>query len=582
MRTVFKRIRANNKYALYPFLLTQAVFGLLVGAIVAVLFSSGASSDMTNGMVFSAGVSIVPFFLGLLMTIKHSVVCRAKEFRSLMTMGVSKQRIIRSIRFEIILGSLLAGLVGGLFGRYALLMMVKTLYGRLGGEMPEKLPSPVMAVPIIFLIVFLLGLLSSRKAVLVGLKKEKPAKRKDGRSPFKGLSVFVWISLTLTIFLSISIVAVPPSFGLVAASIYVLPFTLASSSPFLLALWATLSIAVGKKLTGWSPWTISAREVLASSGNLVFGVMILFICLPLSLFASNSAAIHAARASAANQVNDVKILAGSDGALLEPKTADQLCKQLDDDCIGVTSWSYAKKSSSGEHVYTPSGLDEGTDYVLTGENNTLEAVLSGEKPGTVESAFSQEWMVPWAHVESTDETDQFAHSRMGSVVVLSVSAISRANEINAGNVRSVSFKELMNHLPERIFYGPGGTGTSEFVPLFASVILGGSVLVFALLVGRQVLYLPTLRSLAYLGVSPNRIKSVRMLANIHLASGALIACLVFYFITYSIMLSSSGHFRLGFPNLSVGLVVYLVAIVFMSTLLSSFFTTGSESKELGS
>ncbi|MGJ4127849.1 hypothetical protein, partial [Corynebacterium macclintockiae] len=79
MRTVFKRIRANNKYALYPFFLAQLVFGLLVGAIVAVLFSPDASSDMTNGMTFSAGVSVVPFFLGLLMTVKHSVVSRSRD-----------------------------------------------------------------------------------------------------------------------------------------------------------------------------------------------------------------------------------------------------------------------------------------------------------------------------------------------------------------------------------------------------------------------------------------------------------------------------------------------------------------------
>ncbi|MGJ4089541.1 FtsX-like permease family protein [Corynebacterium macclintockiae] len=576
MRTVFKRIRANNKYALYPFFLAQLVFGLLVGAIVAVLFSPDASSDMTNGMTFSAGVSVVPFFLGLLMTVKHSVVSRSRDFHSLTSMGVSRSRILNSVRFEIFLGALFAGLAGGLLGRYVLSMMVSTLYGRLGGEMPTSLPSPAVTIPATFFVALVLGLLGSRRAVFRGLSNRKSVSRLDSRSPIKNLSLFVWVSVAVTIAICICIVALPSSFGLVSASIYILPFTLAASSPLILVLWVTLLTEVGKKLTGWSPWTISAREVRVSSGNLVFGVIILFICLPLSLFASNSASIDAARYSAANQVKDVNILTSSDGGILSPKIADQICDQLASDCRGVVSWSYAKKLSSKGESFSPSDVEGGTDYALTGTSAALDSVLSGEKSGTVQSAFSQEWMVPWGYVEAVGTGDRFADSRLGSVVVLKNPDSPGLSKENPSDVKSVSFKEFMHVIPERFFYGPGGTGTSEFIPLFASVILGGSILVFALLIGRQVLYIPTLRSLTYLGMGASRRKLVRVLANIHLASGALVASLGFYFIVYSTMLSSAGKFRLGFPHLPIGLVVYLIAIVLASTVLSSFFTTASD------
>lgn len=576
MRTVFKRIRENNKYALYPFFLAQLVFGLLVGAIVAVLFSSDASSEMTNGMTFSAGVSIVPFFLGLLMTVKHSVVCRSRDFHSLTSMGVSRARILYSVRFEVLLGALFAGIAGGLLGRYVLLVMVSTLYGRLGGEMPTSLPSPVVTIPVTFLVALIFGLLGTRRAVFLGLKNRKSVSRLSSRSPIKSLSLFVWVSVAVTIAICICIVALPSSFGLVSASIYILPFTLAASCPLVLVLWATLLTAFGRKLTGWSPWTISAREVRVSSGNLVFGVMILFICLPLSLFASNSAAIDAARYSAANQVKDVSILTSSDGGVLRPESADQICDQLASDCQGVVSWSYAKKISSKGEAFAPSDVEGGTDYALTGTSAALDSVLSGEKSGTVQSAFSQEWMVPWGYVEAVGAGGRFADSRLGSVVVLKNPDSPWLSEGTSSDVKSVSFKEFMHIIPERFFYGPGGTGTSEFIPLFASIILGGSILVFALLIGRQALYVPTLRSLTYLGMNASRRKLVRVLANVHLASGALVTSLGFYFIVYSIMLSSAGKFRIGFPQLPIGLVIYLIAIVLASTILSSSFTTTSE------
>lgn len=86
-----------------------------------------------------------------------------------------------------------------------------------------------------------------------------------------------------------------------------------------------------------------------------------------------------------------------------------------------------------------------------------------------------------------------------------------------------------------------GTGTAEFIQLFASVIL----------------------------------------ANLLLSLGALLTCLIFETISYSVVLSSFGSVRIAVPSLPVGLVIYLTVVVILSTVLASFFQLDARQKRNG-
>jgi hypothetical protein len=569
MRRVFRQIRRAERSALVPLFAVEVIFGLLVSAICTVLFAADGSSDMTSGMTFSAAVAVIPFFVGLSVTVQHSVVERAGDFRSLRALGVSERRIRRSVQGEVCAGALLAGVVGGVLGSTVLRAMVSLLYGDLGGAMPAGLPSPLLVGASAAAVVAVLGLSGTARAVRAGLRKKASVGEPVPRR-FWGVGIWSWIFLVLTIAAGVTALVAPRDAGAVYALVYIVPFTMAGAAPVVLMLWLTVVEKVSRRFSGWSPLSLAARESVAVPSAAVFAIMILFICFPLALFTSDSAWVDAARTNAEHRVSDVSVVTGPDGDFLDPAWADEECWHMGDNCTGTVSWAYGRSGGSADAGFTPSDGSRATDYVLTGSDRALTVFVSGDvsDADAVVSPFSQPWMVPW---ETVDSDPGFVDARAGSFIVLAAGA----GDVDSGVGQVLGAKDAMHGLPEDTFYGPNGTGTSEIIPLFASVILGGSVLVFGLLLGRQRLYGPMLSSLRGLGMTRRARKSVQICSNLLLSIGALITCFVFGIAAYSVMLTTFGPVRIAVPGLPPGLVLYLVVTVVSATLLASFAGYGT-------
>lgn len=552
MKKALKNIRRAHRTALVPFFVSQAIFAVLVGAIVTVLLATDAAPGMSSGMTFSAVAAIIPFSMGLSMTLQHSVVVRSKDFRSLLNLGASEKRLRRSLVVEVLFGSLVSGVLAAILGAPLLRLAVATLYGKLGGEMPTELASPLIIGVVAAVVVGIFSLLGIRRAVKNGLRV-RPVQGEPAPRWFRGVTFKSWFLLVMTIAFGVAIVIAPRDMGPVSVLAYIAPLTFAGASAVLLIAWLKIIEKVSRKASAWSPLSLAARESVAVPAYSVFAVLVLFICFPLALFTTNSAAIDAARTAAEAQGTQATVLTAEDGKLLTQEDANQQCESLGDQCIGTVNWSFGKE---GDFV----SEDDANEYVLTGNERALDALVENPESTVATSPFSADYLVPWGSMKASEEKPD----SQGAMIVVD----GGVEDIDGAEAHTA--RDALHDLPEGIFYGPGGTGTAEFIPLFAAVILGTSVLVFALFLGRQRLYTPMLTSLRGLGMTAQKRTLVRTLANVVVTIGALIASLLFGLVSYSLMLSTFGHFRIAFPALPLGLVIYLVGVTIVATLLVSF------------
>jgi len=153
-----------------------------------------------------------------------------------------------------------------------------------------------------------------------------------------------------------------------------------------------------------------------------------------------------------------------------------------------------------------------------------------------------------------------------------VAIFSKQVELSDGQeIEVVGAQQWAENLPSTLLYGPNGTGTSEFIPLFAYVIVGGAVLIFGLALAQQGRLIRFTKTIWEQGVSLAEAHRNRKLANclpsafalaLSLGSAALLGTYMHSYISHKLVLH--------FPAVPFGLILFLVVVVGLAAVGSNF------------
>ncbi|QDZ42712.1 FtsX-like permease family protein [Corynebacterium sp. sy039] len=577
-RNALTKIRSRHIRSLIPVIVVQLIVGLMLGAMFSVLLSTEAAPDMSAGMTYSVIFSFFPFYFGVSTTIRHAITARIGEYNSLYLMGVPARYIRRNIYKEALLGACAVAILSSLLARPILTVLVATLYGNLGGSVPEVLGSPYVNGLIVFLLIAAFSCWAVRRALRKELGVRVGAGQKIIAAPRTRHIIVSACCLGAVLIAGIFSMFAGDS-GIPSLLIIFAPLLLAASALFILVVSTKAIEETSRKIFSWSALSLASRQIRLIPAVGILSLLILFICAPLALFVSNDASIEGARIATAARVKNINLIQDKNATFIAPSQAEKLCNTIGPHCAGVLSWAYAlreadmESDSTNPHDYHPAQDSEATDYVLVGSTPTVTSAFLHEPQDitTIVSPFTEPWLVPWAAVEKSSRAHTYDGSRIGSIVVLTDDADTTTIEtlVPQEDYRIIQAQELAQNIPEKIFYGPHGTGTAEFIPLFASVILGCSVCVFGLLLGRQKLYTPLLEQLSVMGMSAKKIARVRFFSNILPAVLALAVAFIFGVISYSMMISTFGFIQVGIPPLPVGLVCYLIVVIMLSAVMAS-------------
>ena len=143
----------------------------------------------------------------------------------------------------------------------------------------------------------------------------------------------------------------------------------------------------------------------------------------------------------------------------------------------------------------------------------------------------------------------------------------------------VSAKQWAENLPSTLFYGPNGTGTSEFIPLFAYVIVGGAVLIFGQALAQQGRLIRFAKAIWEQGVSVGEAHRNRKLANCLPSAFAVALSLGAAGLLSTYMDSQIEHkLVLHFPCVPFGLILFLVVVVGAAAIGSNFVKSPQPAK----
>ena len=575
-RAVEAKIRKSTFVESIPLLATSFVLIFFVCLLVCTVAADKVAESMAMGLMYSALVSIIPFTLALKYSLRHVVEGRRHHYEALRLFGLASKRIRRALFLELLIVYFFFSVVSAVLVPVLMKPIFLVLYSGFGIDLPQGLPSPLLVAVISWCAIAFLSFVPFQQEtrVLEDLSQGPARIDPNPRNPRAAELLRYPLGIAASVVLLVGFVAMPqadPSSRWPMIFVYCIPFLVSAASVFFYAVVLYFAEYLSLKIRGWDPPILGVRYARSFIAATTLRVSCVFILFPIILFIVNDSALYSAREELADNVRDVYVGAPQDGQTFGTSAAKNFCQNHAADCLGVLSWVPAVQDS-GE--LQPSTMEDGAVFALVEDRNGAVGSLVKDQ-GVVEtdprSPFDQTWMRPWDKSFNA-EADPTWGAGERKDEGYAVAIFSKQVELSdSQEMEVVGAQQWAENLPSTLLYGPNGTGTSEFIPLFAYVIVGGAVLIFGLALAQQGRLIRFTKTIWEQGVSLAEAHRNRKLANclpsafalaLSLGSAALLGTYMHSYISHKLVLH--------FPAVPFGLMLFLVVVVSLAAVGSNF------------
>lgn len=575
-RTVESRIRRSTFIESIPLLATSFVLIFFVSLLVSTVAADEVAESMSMGLMYSAIISTVPFAVALKYCIRHVVEGRRHHYEALRLFGLPLKRIRRALFLELTVVYAFSAVISAILVPVLMKPIFLVLYSGFGIEFPQGLPSPFLVAPISWCIIILLSFIPFRQETKALEDLSRGPTRRDSIPSNPRAAEFLRYPLGITACAVLlgGFVAMPhamPTSRWPLIFVYCVPLLVSAASVFIYAVTLYIVEYFALKFRGWNPPILGVRYARSFIANTVLRVSCIFVMLPIILFITNDSALFSARQALADNVKDVYVGAPKAGQTGNTADAESICQTHAEDCLGVLSWVPAVEDSK---ELQPSSMEKGAVFALVGDRDeTVNALVNDQEVAEKQprSPFDQTWMRPWDKTFNSEQDSEWGRTEK-EAGTYAVAVFSKEIELSDAQVMEVvSAKQWAENLPSTLFYGPNGTGTSEFIPLFAYVIVGGAVLIFGQALAQQGRLIRFAKAIWEQGVSVGEAHRNRKLANCLPSAFAVALSLGAAGLLSTYMDSQIEHkLVLHFPSVPFGLILFLVVVVGAAAIGSNF------------
>ena len=579
-RSLASKIRRDTIVESVPFLSTCFVLTFFIGILISTVGAKEVTESLSMGLMYSAVVSLVPFSLALKYCIRHVIMGRRAHYRALRLFGFPLSKIRYGLVCEAVVVIACFSLVNAFLVPMVIQPLFSCIYSGVRITSPSGFPSPFLVAFLTCLVTTLLSIFPLRQETSsLAELREKPVGVDAEPSSPQASELFHYplgiVACVLGVAIFLLIPQAPPGSRWPLLFIYATPFLVSAASVFIYALILYVIERFLLRRRGWTSFVLAIRLLRSFIPATVLRMVCIFVLLPVILFVSNDSALFSARQALADNVEDVFVAApvgeGTDG-VAEVRKA---CRDYSQDCLGVLRWAPAIEDSG---QLEPSSLEEGAVYTLVEDRDgTIDSLLKdkgvvGQEP---RSPFDQTWMRPWDQTFNSQSEPAWQSDEEDTY---SVAVFSNPPDLGVTeNISIASANQWAEKLPEQLLYGPNGTGTSEFIPLFAYVIVGVAVLIFGLALAQQGRLIRDARTIWEQGVPVTEAYRTRKLANCVPSAFAVLLSLGVAGFLSTYMDSQIAHrLVIHFPSLPLGLILFLVAVIGLAAISSNFVQSPKE------
>ncbi|MDK8586563.1 ABC transporter permease [Corynebacterium kefirresidentii] len=575
-RAVEARIRKSTFVESIPLLATSFVLFFFVCLLVSTVAADKVAESMSMGLMYSAFISIIPFALALKYCFRHVVEGRRHHYEALRLFGLTLKRIRRVLFLELLTVYFFFSIVSAILVPVLMKPIFLVLYSGFGIDLPQGLPSPLLVAVISWCAIVCLSFVPFQQEtrVLEDLSQGPTRIDPTPRNPRAAELLRYPLGIAACVVLLVGFVAMPqaePSSRWPFIFVYCVPFLVSAASVFVYAVVLYIAEYLSLKFRGWNPPILGVRYARSFIATTILRVSCIFILFPIILFIANDSALYSAREELADNVKNVYVGSPQDGQTISTSAAQNICQDHAADCLGVLSWVPAVQDSE---ELQPSTMEEGAVFALVEDRDgTVSSLVNDREVVETEprSPFDQTWMRPWDKTFSS-EADPSWRAGERKDEGYAVAIFSKQVELSDSQaIEVIGAQQWAENLPSTLLYGPNGTGTSEFIPLFAYVIVGGAVLIFGLALAQQGRLIRFTKTIWEQGVSVAEAHRNRKLANCLPSAFALALSLGTAALLGTYMHSYIAHkLVLHFPAVPFGLILFLVVVVGLAAVGSNF------------
>ena len=575
-RAVEAKIRKSTFVESIPLLATSFVLFFFVCLLVSTVAADKVAESMSMGLMYSAIISTIPFALALKYCFRHVVEGRRHHYEALRLFGLTLKRIRRVLFLELLTVYFFFSIVSAVLVPVLMKPIFLVLYSGFGIDLPQGLPSPLLVAVISWCAIVCLSFVPFQQEtrVLEDLSQGPTRIDPTPRNPRAAELLRYPLGIAAWVVLLVGFVAMPqadPSSSWPFIFVYCVPFLVSAASVFVYAVVLYSTEYLSLKFGGWNPPILGVRYARSFIATTILRVSCIFILFPIIPFIANDSALYSAREELADNVKNVYVGSPQDGQTISTSTAQNICQDHAADCLGVLSWVPADQDSE---ELQPSTMEEGAVFALVEDRDgTVSSLVNDREVVETEprSPFDQTWMRPWDKTFNSEADPSWGTGERQDEGY-AVAIFSKQVELSdSEEMEVVGAQQWAENLPSTLLYGPNGTGTSEFIPLFAYVIVGGAVLIFGLALAQQGRLIRFTKTIWEQGVSVAEAHRNRKLANclpsafalaLSLGSAALLGTYMHSYIAHKLVLH--------FPAVPFGLILFLVVVVGLAAVGSNF------------
>lgn len=476
------RLTRRTPLSLFTSAVALGYTALLVEVLVFAALDPRGSFSFRGSFVLSGVVSVPAVIVALVYALRSSLRLRQPAWNVLLQLGLSERRIRGYLLRENAL-IVLAGLLGGIIVLqpvwWVLLRTVYAPYREMGPEsLTLSVPGAAISVGVLLGLVLPAHLISTRRIREPVTHVARTRSRLRGFAKTAGFIVAV---VTLGI-LFYGTGTTDPDLMATLGTVVLLGPSLTLAAP---AIAGVSSFLLARLLTR-HPGSLMRLGMLLQPAlrmNAATMVGILAIGLPLGFLGFGATGETGTREMVSRAAHPEGRVALIDGqSFTSEAQATATCRDLRDGCAGVLEFVINSEPVDG------STADTRTRFELIGSRSTAERVVAADAvDGRNLGAGFLAW--PW---EKHRETRPGGASSYGAWTVLEES----------NNVASISASEALKNLPAQMLYGPRGTGSREFVPLFSYTLFAGLLFLFVTSIVEMVRARTALGPLTSVGMNP--------------------------------------------------------------------------------
>ncbi|AIT62245.1 FtsX-like permease family protein [Corynebacterium doosanense] len=569
--TAYRReLKTTARPYIAGLIVAATIIGTLLGTILYVGFSPGGSDDLAQGMVNTSLIAIFPTLAGVRLAHQNFIADHRSTIVALKNLGVSNAFFRRHFLAQALALAALASIAAVVIGRIILRPFLGVLLWGMGKTLPDQYGSPLRVLFVSFIAlgaIYLIGVGTIR--LESALNKHSDAPTVKG-SRTKVLTAVGLLLALVNIGCGLWSLAGHGSNTTVAIMILTSPVLAAVSAGPLSRLLARLISTVLSRISGWSAPALGIRSISATGTISRAGLAAVLVSIPLAGFTWVSSSLAAGSFYAEQLVSNVPVIVSEDSQLLTPDQAEDVCSEIGDSCRGVIYWQPSDIAESGAESVP---RNRANDYTLAGSTpQIVEEFVPGDPTPAGSNPFHLEYMQIAAAVSKGAPVDP----DWALVVADSTPGLKDSYTV----VSSRQWAETSGR-DTQLFYGPGGDGTSGFIPLAAYTLLATCVVLIVATIGKRSSLRRFFSPLALLGKSPLGIQATSfwtvLFPYLTATVAAVLASAWYGAVAHTVTTGKAGVWM---PFMPSGLWV-LFGLVFLATSATSFLPDPERKRQVG-